>query len=49
VSKSAALYQKYVHIKACLARRYITIAWKQVKVTFIPATVEVNYTEAKAY
>jgi hypothetical protein len=38
-----------MHNKACLARRYIPIAWKQVKVTFIPATAEVNYTEAKAY
>jgi hypothetical protein len=28
---------------------YMTKAWGQVKKTFVPATVKVNYTLAKAY
>ena len=32
VSKSVAWYQKYVHIKACVARRYIPRASGQVKI-----------------
>jgi hypothetical protein len=49
VSKSVALYQNYVHIKAYLAMDYIPIAWKQVKVMFIPETTDSSYTKAKAY
>ena len=37
------------HIKSCLARIYIPKAWRQVKMTFVPAPVKVNYTQAKAY
>jgi hypothetical protein len=33
--------------RACLARRYIPIAWRQVNVTFIPKPAKANYTEAK--
>ena len=36
VSKPVARYVKCEHVKACLARRYIAIAWGQVKITFIP-------------
>jgi hypothetical protein len=36
-------------LRACLARGYITTAWKQVKVTFIPKPRKAKYTEAKAY
>jgi hypothetical protein len=46
VSKSAALYQKYVHIKTCLPTRYIPRAGKQVKMMFIPAP-EANYTQVR--
>jgi hypothetical protein len=49
VSNSIALYQKYVNIKPCLARRYISRAWRQVKMKFIPAPGKVNYNQAKAY
>jgi hypothetical protein len=35
--------------RACLARGYIPIAWRQVKVTFIPKPGKASYTEAKAY
>jgi hypothetical protein len=49
VSKSVALYQKYVHIKACLATGYTPRAWRQVKMMYIPATGKPNYTQAKAY
>jgi hypothetical protein len=49
VSKSDALHQKCVHIKACLARTYIPRAWRQVKMTFIPANGKVNYVEAKGF
>jgi hypothetical protein len=35
--------------RACLARGYIPIAWRQVKVTFIPKPGKANYTNAKAY
>ena len=37
VSKPVAIYPKYVHVKACLARRCTDIAWGLVKMTFIPA------------
>jgi len=37
VSKPAAKYVRCMLVKACLARRYIPIAWGQVKMTFIPA------------
>jgi len=37
VLKPAAIYVKCMHVKACLARRYIPIAWDEVKMTFIPA------------
>jgi hypothetical protein len=37
VSKSVALYQKYLNIKACLARRYIPRAHGQIKMMFITA------------
>jgi hypothetical protein len=49
VSKSVALYQKHLHIKACLARRYIPRACGQDKMTFITANGKVNYAEAKGY
>jgi hypothetical protein len=49
VSKSAAWYQKYEHIKPCLATVYIHRAMRQVKMRFIPATGKVNYTHATAY
>jgi hypothetical protein len=48
-SKSVAWYQKYVHIKACLATGFIARLWRQVKMMFIPATGKVNYTQANAY
>jgi hypothetical protein len=35
--------------RACLAREYIPIAWRQVKVTFIPKPGKANHTETKAY
>jgi hypothetical protein len=35
--------------RACMARGYIPIAWRQVEVTFIPKPGKANYTEAKAY
>jgi hypothetical protein len=34
---------------ACLERGYITIACRQIKVTFIPKPRKANYTKAKAY
>jgi hypothetical protein len=34
---------------ACLTRGFIPIAWRQVKVTFIPKPGKANYTKAKAY
>jgi hypothetical protein len=49
VLKSVAGYQMYVHIKACLARRYIPRAWGHAKMTFIPAHGKVNFTQAQAY
>jgi hypothetical protein len=49
VSNSVELYEKYVHIKACPARRYIPRAWGQVKMTFIPAPGKVNYDEVKGH
>lgn len=42
-------FQKCVYITSCLARGYKPKAWKQVKMTFVPAPVKVNYTQAKAY
>jgi hypothetical protein len=48
VSKSVA-YQKYVHFKACLARRYIYKALGQVKMTFIPVPTGANYTKTNEY
>jgi len=47
LSKSVVRYQKYVHTKACLARRYIPIAWGQVRMTLIPAPGKAKSTEAK--
>jgi hypothetical protein len=47
-SKSVAGYQKYVHIKARLARRYIPRDWRHAKMSFIPAH-EVNFTQAESY
>jgi len=49
VSISVVWFQKCVHKKSCLARGYIPKAWRQVKMTFVPAPVKVNYTQAKAY
>ena len=46
VSKSVALYQKYVHIKNSLAMGYITRAGRQVKMMFIPVP-EANYTQLR--
>ena len=37
-----------VHIKSSLARGYIPRAWREIKVTFIPAPM-VNYSHIKAY
>jgi len=37
-----------VDIKACLARGYISRAWRQVT-TFIPANEKASHTQAKAY
>ena len=34
-------------VKSCLARIYIHKAWRQVKMTFVPALVKVTYTQAK--
>jgi hypothetical protein len=42
VSKSVVKYQKYVHMRACLA-------WGQVKMTLIPAPGKANCTEAMGY
>ena len=42
VSKPVARCQTYVHIKTYLAKRYIPIAWGQVKMTFIPAPGKAN-------
>jgi hypothetical protein len=36
-------------IKAYLAYGYISMAWRQVRVTFIPKPRKSDYTEAKAY
>jgi len=47
VSKPVARYVNYMHVKVCVARRYIPIAWGQVKMTFIPAPGKANCTEAK--
>jgi len=49
VSKSAALYQRYVYIKACLEMGHIPRAWRKVKMMFIPTPGKVNYTQGKAY
>jgi len=49
VTISGVRFQKCVHIKSCLARGYIPKAWRHVKMTFVPAPVKVNYTQAKAY
>jgi hypothetical protein len=49
VLKSVAGNQKYVHIKACLARRYIPRAWRHAKMTFIPAPGKDNFTQNQAY
>jgi hypothetical protein len=38
-----------MHIKACLARRYIPRAWGLVKMTFLPVHRRANYNEAKGY
>ena len=46
VSKSVALYQKYVHIKNGLAMGYITRVGRQVKMIFIPVP-EANYTQVR--
>jgi hypothetical protein len=35
--------------RACMAYRFIPMAWRQVKVTFIPKSGKLDYTEAKAY
>jgi hypothetical protein len=37
------------HFRACMAYGFILTAWRQVKVTFIPTTRKLYYTEAKAY
>jgi len=42
-------YQKYVHIKACLARRYVPGARGEVTMIFIPVSMKVNNTEANGY
>jgi len=47
VFKSVALYQKYLHIKTCLPRRYIPRACGQGKMTFITTNGKVNYAKAK--
>jgi len=49
VSKFVAKYQRYVHIKAFLARRYIPMAWGQVNMTLIPASGKANCTDSKGY
>jgi hypothetical protein len=49
VSKLVAKYQRYMHITACLARRYIPIAWGQVNTTLIPASGKANCTDSKGY
>jgi len=49
VSKSVVRYQKYVHMKDCLARRYIPIAWGQVRMTLIPAPGKAKCTMANGY
>jgi len=49
VSKFVAEYQRYVHIKAFLARRYILIAWGQVNMTLIPESGKANCTDSKGY
>jgi hypothetical protein len=35
--------------RACMAYGFIPMAWRQVKVTFIPKPVKLDYTEATAY
>ena len=49
VSISVVWFQKCVHIKSCLARGYITQAWRQVRRPFVPAPVKVKYTQARAH
>jgi hypothetical protein len=49
VSKFVAKYQKYVHIKACPARRYIPTVWGQINMTLIPTSGEANCTDSKGY
>jgi hypothetical protein len=34
---------------ACMAYGFISMAWRQIKVTFIPKLGKLDYTEAKAY
>jgi hypothetical protein len=36
-------------MKACLARRYLPIAWSQVKMTLIPAPGKARCSEARGY
>ena len=36
-------------MKACLASGYIPRTWRQVTLTFIPATQKAKHTQAKAY
>jgi hypothetical protein len=38
-----------MHNKALLVMGYIPRAWRQVNMMFVPATVKVNYTHAKAF
>ena len=49
MSKCAAWYQKYVHLKACLARRYVPRAWGAVKMTSTPVPRNTNCAESKGY
>jgi hypothetical protein len=35
--------------RACMGYGFIPTAWKQVKVTFIPKPMKLDYTETKAY
>jgi hypothetical protein len=39
----------YCIFRACLAYGYISMAWRLVRVTFIPKPRRSDYTEAKAY
>jgi hypothetical protein len=39
----------YLIIRACMAYSFVPMAWRLVRVTFIPRPGKLDYTEAKSY